>query len=256
MAVTSPFVTRSALPLACALIFAAPSRRSRRRPRRPDRAGAAPRGLRSHARPRARHRPSRGRARAHPLRFRRQRLRGLHAEIPSGLRARFRRGQGIDQRSALDAPGKAATPSASNSPRKIFSTRTWSIPSTAMPSMARARPPSILPSRSSKVLDIDAAVVFPTQHMVRVIEAARAGKTILDFPVYDGSDTGDKVYNTLTVIGRKLTPGRPQARRCCGNEPKLADGPALAGDDQLFRKIKSAEKHRTDAGLCHQLRAL
>ena len=55
-----------------------------------------------------------------------------------------------------------------------------------------------------KVLDIDAAVVFPTQHMVRVIEAARAGKTILDFPVFDGSDTGEKVYDTLTVIGRKL----------------------------------------------------
>ena len=33
-----------------------------------------------------------------------------------------------------------------------------------------------------KVLDIDAGVVFPTEHMVRVIAAARAGKTILDFP--------------------------------------------------------------------------
>ena len=55
-----------------------------------------------------------------------------------------------------------------------------------------------------KLLDIDATVVFPTEHMVRVIEAARAGKTILDFPVFDGSDTGDKVYDTLTVIGQKL----------------------------------------------------
>jgi hypothetical protein len=55
-----------------------------------------------------------------------------------------------------------------------------------------------------KVLDIDASVVFPTEHMVRIIEAARAGKTILDFPVFDGSDNGEKVYDTLTVIGRKL----------------------------------------------------
>ena len=55
-----------------------------------------------------------------------------------------------------------------------------------------------------KSLDIAAGAVFPTQHMMRVIEAARAGKTILDFPVFDGSDTGDKVYDTLTVIGRKL----------------------------------------------------
>ena len=29
-----------------------------------------------------------------------------------------------------------------------------------------------------KALDIDAAVVFPTQHMVRIIEAARAGKSL------------------------------------------------------------------------------
>ena len=33
-----------------------------------------------------------------------------------------------------------------------------------------------------KTLDLDAAVVFPTQHMLRAIEAARAGKTVLDSP--------------------------------------------------------------------------
>ena len=41
--------------------------------------------------------------------------------------------------------------------------------------------------------------------MVRVIVAAHAGKTILEFPVFDGSDTGQKVYDTLTVIGGKLS---------------------------------------------------
>jgi hypothetical protein len=55
-----------------------------------------------------------------------------------------------------------------------------------------------------KALDVGAAVVFPTEHMVRVISAARAGQAILEFPVYDGSDTGDKVFDTLTVIGHKL----------------------------------------------------
>jgi hypothetical protein len=55
-----------------------------------------------------------------------------------------------------------------------------------------------------RTLNLDAGVVFPTEHMVRVINAARAGKTILDFPVYDGSETGDKVFDTLTVIGRKI----------------------------------------------------
>ncbi len=73
-----------------------------------------------------------------------------------------------------------------------------------------------------KVLDIDAAVVFPTQHMVRVIEAARAGKTILDFPVFDGSDTGDKVYDTLTVIGRKLASDERKHDDAAATDPKLA----------------------------------
>ncbi len=73
-----------------------------------------------------------------------------------------------------------------------------------------------------KALDIDAAVVFPTEHMVRVIAAARAGKTILDFPVYDGSDTGDKVYDTLTVIGRKLAPDERKHADAADDEKKLA----------------------------------
>ena len=74
-----------------------------------------------------------------------------------------------------------------------------------------------------KTLDLDPGVVFPTQHMIRAIEAARAGKTILNFPVYDGSDTGDKVFNTLTVIGKKIAPGERQHDDAAADERKLAD---------------------------------
>ena len=73
-----------------------------------------------------------------------------------------------------------------------------------------------------KNLDLDATVVFPTEHMVRVIEAARAGKDVLNFPVYDGSETGDKVFDTLTVIGKKIAPGERQHDDAAANEPKLA----------------------------------
>ena len=55
-------------------------------------------------------------------------------------------------------------------------------------------------------LNLDRAIVFPTEHVRRIIEAARAGKTILEFPVYDGSEKGEKIYNTLTVIGREIPP--------------------------------------------------
>ena len=57
-----------------------------------------------------------------------------------------------------------------------------------------------------KKFDLEAAMVFPTDHMRRIIEAARADKNILELPIYDGSDKGEKVYNTLTVIGRVIAP--------------------------------------------------
>jgi hypothetical protein len=58
-------------------------------------------------------------------------------------------------------------------------------------------------------LDLDHTIVFPTEHIRRIIAAARGGKTILQFPVYDGTESGDKVYNTLTVIGRPVPPDAP-----------------------------------------------
>ena len=49
--------------------------------------------------------------------------------------------------------------------------------------------------------------MYRTVHRPRIVGAARAGKTILDFPVYDGSENGQKLYNTLTVIGKPIAPG-------------------------------------------------
>jgi hypothetical protein len=42
--------------------------------------------------------------------------------------------------------------------------------------------------------------------MRRIIEAAREDKNILELPIYDGSEKGEKVYNTLTVIGPAIAP--------------------------------------------------
>jgi hypothetical protein len=54
-------------------------------------------------------------------------------------------------------------------------------------------------------MDIGTAV-FPSEHMRRIIAAARAGETLLEVTVYDGSESGDKVYESLTVIGKKIAP--------------------------------------------------
>ncbi len=87
-----------------------------------------------------------------------------------------------------------------------------------------------------KNLDIDGGVVFPTEHMVRAIAAAHAGKTILGFPVYDGSETGEKVFDTLTVIGPKIAPDERKHDDAAANEPKLATVPRWPVTISYFEK--------------------
>jgi hypothetical protein len=64
--------------------------------------------------------------------------------------------------------------------------------------------------------------VFPTEHMRRIIVAAREGKSILEFPVYDGSESGEKLYNTLTVIGRAIPAGAKTPDDAGAKIPALA----------------------------------
>jgi len=59
-----------------------------------------------------------------------------------------------------------------------------------------------------KTLTLDGSTVFPTEQIRRIIAAAREGKSLLELSVYDGSDTGEKVYNTLTVIGKAIDGGQ------------------------------------------------
>jgi hypothetical protein len=44
--------------------------------------------------------------------------------------------------------------------------------------------------------------LFPTQHLVKVIETAESGGTILQADLYDGSESGEKVFATTAVIGK------------------------------------------------------
>ena len=57
-----------------------------------------------------------------------------------------------------------------------------------------------------KALSLPATVYFPIQHSIAMMEAAKSGKTLFVADVYDGSEKGDKVSATNTVIGA----ARPQ----------------------------------------------
>lgn len=50
-------------------------------------------------------------------------------------------------------------------------------------------------------------VLFPTQHVERLIAAAKQGLRVVQARVYDGSDTGAKVYSTMTIIGKEAETG-------------------------------------------------
>lgn len=64
----------------------------------------------------------------------------------------------------------------------------------------------------AKTFTLDGATVFPTEQIKRIIAAAREGKSLLELSVYDGSDNGEKVYNTLTVIGAPVAADKAAAK--------------------------------------------
>ncbi|MCB1394029.1 MULTISPECIES: cell envelope integrity EipB family protein [unclassified Nitrobacter] len=56
----------------------------------------------------------------------------------------------------------------------------------------------------AKTFTVDGKAVFPTEQIRRIIAAAKEGKSLLELTVYDGSDNGQKVYNTFSVIGKPI----------------------------------------------------
>jgi hypothetical protein len=71
----------------------------------------------------------------------------------------------------------------------------------------------------AKTFTLDGATVFPTEQIQRIIAAAREGKSVLELMVYDGSDNGEKVYNTLSVIGQPI----PGDRTIATPDPSIAN---------------------------------
>lgn len=90
-----------------------------------------------------------------------------------------------------------------------------------------------------KTVDIPAGVYFPIQHSMALIEQARAGKTLFKADLYDGSDTGDKVYNTSAIIGRVAAPGAIRMPALAANGEKLAGIPSWPVSISYFEPATS-----------------
>lgn len=72
------------------------------------------------------------------------------------------------------------------------------------------------------------SVLFPTLHMRRMIEAAQAGETTMSARVFDGSDDGRKIFDTLAVIGKPITAEEPAKDGGADRDKPLRDGEMAA----------------------------
>jgi hypothetical protein len=95
-----------------------------------------------------------------------------------------------------------------------------------------------------KALRIPPNAVFPTEHMRRIIAAARAGTTMLELPVYDGSETGEKLYNTFTLIGKAVAPGEKPPADAGAKVPALAKLTRWPVTISYFDQLAESERRK------------
>ena len=84
-------------------------------------------------------------------------------------------------------------------------------------------------------------VVFPTEHMRLLIEAAQAGKTLLEVAVYDGSESGEKIYQSLSVIGRRIEPEKKPSDDAAADKDSLSGLARWPVTISYFDKARQAE---------------
>lgn len=58
-----------------------------------------------------------------------------------------------------------------------------------------------------KKVDVESKALFPIQHSLSLLAAARAGERVFVSDLYDGSEKGEKIYATTAALGAKLPPG-------------------------------------------------
>src|SRR4029079_7058698 len=72
-------------------------------------------------------------------------------------------------------------------------------------------------------LNLSDKVLFPTQHSIALMNAALDGEGLLQAQIYDGSEKGQKVYDTTAFIGTPVPPGSEQALEVAAKEKGLAE---------------------------------
>jgi len=90
----------------------------------------------------------------------------------------------------------------------------------------KTRPEAIevkLSQPSQTKLKLSGPVLFPTQHSLALINSAKAGQSLLQARIYDGSEKGRKVYETTAFIGPAVPPGTDQNLETAAKEKGLGE---------------------------------
>ncbi len=66
---------------------------------------------------------------------------------------------------------------------------------------------------AKKTVKLPSDIYFPIQHSLALVEAARAGHSQFTANLYDGSDKGEKFYETSAVIGPRAEPEGERSRQ-------------------------------------------
>lgn len=74
---------------------------------------------------------------------------------------------------------------------------------------------------AKKTVKLPSDIYFPIQHSLALVQAARAGQSLFTANLYDGSDKGEKFYETSAVIGPRADAGSMKV------PPKVANGEKL-----------------------------
>jgi hypothetical protein len=124
-------------------------------------------------------------------------LRSSSWEEGNGKRFRFNSSQYRDEKETETTAGDAARPNAADDVKVE------------------------LTKPAKKGLSLPSGVYFPVQHSIALLKAAKAGKTTFRADLYDGSEKGEKVYDTVSFIGRPVPPGGNRGLPAVKNAEKL-----------------------------------
>jgi len=130
-------------------------------------------------------------------------LRSTTWEEANGKRFRFNSSQFRDEKATDVTAGDAARPGTADGNVKVELTKP-----------------------AKKDLSLPARVYFPVQHSIALLENAKAGKSIFRADLYDGSEKGEKVYDTISIIGRRKAPGSNRTLPAVKNAGQLDALPA------------------------------